>query len=103
MGNRAISLRINSALMPTDVETLKAGHNPVQPEQLAQAPHCLARTRSGTECQSPAVRGRRRCRMHGGTNPGAPEGNRNAWKHGAYSAGAKAAARFLSAMARLVD
>jgi hypothetical protein len=24
--------------------------------------------------------------MHGGTNPGAPIGNRNAWKHGARSA-----------------
>jgi hypothetical protein len=23
--------------------------------------------------------------MHGGTNPGAPAGNINAWKHGAYS------------------
>lgn len=24
--------------------------------------------------------------MHGGTNPGAPKGNRNAWKHGLRSA-----------------
>lgn len=24
--------------------------------------------------------------MHGGTNPGAPRGNRNAYKHGYYSA-----------------
>lgn len=22
--------------------------------------------------------------MHGGKNPGAPKGNRNAWKHGGY-------------------
>lgn len=22
--------------------------------------------------------------MHGGTNPGPPKGNRNAWKHGGY-------------------
>jgi uncharacterized protein YjcR len=29
--------------------------------------------------------------MHGGTNPGAPKGNRNAWKHGRYSAEAVAA------------
>ena len=41
--------------------------------------------------------------MHGGTNPGAPLGNRNARKHGAYSAKAKAAARYLKAMARLID
>jgi uncharacterized protein YjcR len=31
-----------------------------------------------------------RCRMHGGTSPGAPKGNRNAWKHGKYSAWTKA-------------
>ena len=27
-----------------------------------------------------------RCRMHGGKATGAPKGNRNAWKHGKYSA-----------------
>jgi len=27
-----------------------------------------------------------RCRMHGGKSPGAPKGNRNAFKHGRYSA-----------------
>lgn len=26
------------------------------------------------------------CRMHGGTSPGAPKGNQNAFKHGHYSA-----------------
>ncbi|WP_366930070.1 HGGxSTG domain-containing protein [uncultured Sphingomonas sp.] len=57
-----------------------------EPEVLANAPRCLARTRSGTPCQSPAVRGKRRCRMHGGTNPGAPRGNRNALKHGLRTA-----------------
>ena len=50
--------------------------------RLLAAPRCLAKTRSGGECQSPAVKGKRRCRMHGGTNPGAPKGNRNAFKHG---------------------
>jgi glucans biosynthesis protein len=71
--------------------------------RLARAPRCLARTRSGTECQSPAVSGRRRCRMHGGNNPGAPIGNRNAWKHGARSAQAIAAARYVRALTRLVS
>lgn len=71
-------------------------------DQLAKAPRCLAKTRMGTECQSPAVRGRNRCRMHGGTNPGAPRGNRNAWKHGARSMKAENAARYLKAMAKLV-
>ncbi len=33
---------------------------------------CGAKTRKGTPCQGPVVRGKRRCRMHGGTNPGRP-------------------------------
>jgi glucans biosynthesis protein len=28
--------------------------------------------------------------MHGGKSTGAPKGNKNAWKHGHYSKGAKA-------------
>jgi uncharacterized protein YjcR len=27
-----------------------------------------------------------RCRMHGGVSPGAPKGNKNALKHGRYTA-----------------
>ena len=64
-------------------------NNPMQPELLAKAPRCLARTRKGTECQSPAVKGKARCRMHGGKGSGAPKGNRNAYKHGSRSAEAR--------------
>jgi uncharacterized protein YjcR len=49
------------------------------------SPRCGARTRRGTPCQSPAMPNGR-CRMHGGKSPGAPRGNRNALKHGRYSA-----------------
>ena len=73
----------------------------MEPEALANSPRCLARTRSGTECQSPAVKGRTRCRMHGGTNRGAPKGNRNARKHGGRSADTIAAVRYLKEIARL--
>src|SRR5271157_2872335 len=39
-------------------------------------PRCGAHTRSGCPCRSPAVRGKLRCRMHGGrsTGPRSPEG-----------------------------
>ncbi|MEZ5709072.1 MAG: HGGxSTG domain-containing protein [Blastomonas sp.] len=74
----------------------------MQPEQLANSPRCAAKTRQGCACQSPAVKGRRRCRMHGGTNPGAPKGNRNAYKHGGRTAKAMAAAQYLREIARLV-
>lgn len=51
---------------------------------------CGARTRAGTPCQSPAVTGKKRCRMHGGAKgSGAPKGNNNALKHGLYTAEAK--------------
>lgn len=75
----------------------------LQPIQLACASRCGANTRLCQPCRSPAVSGRLRCRMHGGTNPGAPSGNRNARKHGGYSAEAKATAQFLKEIARLVD
>lgn len=44
---------------------------------------CEAKTRSGTSCKSPAVKGKVRCRMHGGAKgSGGQVGNRNAFKHG---------------------
>lgn len=47
---------------------------------------CGAKTRSGRPCQSPAVAGKKRCRMHGGAEgSGAPKGNKNALKHGLYT------------------
>ena len=50
------------------------------------SPRCLAKTRRKTLCQSPAIRGKKRCRLHGGAEgSGAPDGNKNALKHGKYS------------------
>jgi len=42
---------------------------------------CNAKTRDGGYCGSWPVTGSDRCRMHGGTSPGAPENNGNAAKH----------------------
>jgi hypothetical protein len=49
------------------------------------ARRCGARTRSGSPCRSPAMTNGR-CRMHGGPSTGAPKGNKNAFRHGRYSA-----------------
>ena len=47
---------------------------------------CGAKTRAGKACRAPALRGKRRCRMHGGpVKSGAPRGNRNARKHGRFT------------------
>jgi hypothetical protein len=68
---------------------------------LSRAPRCLARTRSGKPCQSPAVNGKQRCRMHGGApGSGAPNGNRNALRNGHYTAQAIAARREVRALLR---
>jgi hypothetical protein len=61
------------------------------------SPRCRARIRSGNPCQSPAMPNGR-CRMHGGTSPGAPKGNKNAWKHGYYSAESIATRRAIRAL-----
>ena len=48
---------------------------------------CLAKTRRRTLCQTACVKGKKRCRMHGGAKgSGAPKGSKNAFKHGRYSA-----------------
>ena len=41
-----------------------------------------------------------RCRMHGGKSPGAPKGNKNALKHGHYTAEAIANRRHIATLLR---
>ena len=73
----------------------KTEDNPMHPKtreplRLRQAPRCLARTRRGRPCQSPAVAGKTRCRMHGGAaGSGAPKGKRNGkYRHGGFTTNA---------------
>jgi hypothetical protein len=62
---------------------------------------CGAKTRSGTSCKSPAVQGKKRCRMHGGApGSGAPRDNKNAVKHGLYTREAIAQRRQLRELMR---
>jgi hypothetical protein len=56
------------------------------------APRCGAKSKrnNGEPCRSPAVRGKNRCRMHGGsTGSGGQRGNQNALKHGRSTKEAK--------------
>ena len=76
---------------------LRHGNPPGDPWS---APRCGAKTRRGTPCGCPAIRGRRRCRLHGGRSPGAPKGNRHGWKHGRRSAAAVAERKRRAAAAR---
>jgi hypothetical protein len=53
---------------------------------MLSSPRCGAKTRNGGACRSPAVHGKKRCRMHGGApGSGAPKGNKNALKHGLFT------------------
>jgi uncharacterized protein YjcR len=62
---------------------------------------CGAKTRAGTSCKSPAVQGKKRCRMHGGASgSGAPKQNKNALKHGMFTKKAIEARRQVRALVR---
>jgi uncharacterized protein YjcR len=60
---------------------------------------CGAKTRAGGSCRAPAMRGKRRCRMHGGAaGSGAPRGNRNARRHGLFTVEAIAERKQIGAL-----
>jgi hypothetical protein len=68
-------------------------------KNLKRAPRCGARTRGGTACQRPALRGRRRCRLHGGLSPGAPRGMENGnFRNGNWTAEAIEERRWLRSL-----
>jgi len=70
------------------------------------APRCGARTRAGRPCRAPAVRGKTRCRLHGGlsTGPTTLEGvariRAARTQHGRFSAEGLAVARWARAYVR---
>ncbi|WP_028388631.1 HGGxSTG domain-containing protein [Legionella fairfieldensis] len=58
-----------------------------------KAPRCGARAKvsNGKPCRCPAMKGKSRCRLHGGAKgSGAPLGNANALVHGGNTAEARA-------------
>jgi hypothetical protein len=61
-------------------------HHARNTRPMLASPRCGAKTRCGGSCRLPALRGKRRCRMHGGApGSGAPKGNRNARRHGRFT------------------
>ena len=58
-----------------------------KPVEDADSIYCLAKNRQGNPCKRVKAQGKKRCYMHGGAaGSGAPKGNKNAFKHGRYSA-----------------
>ena len=65
------------------------------------AARCGAQARSGTPCRCPAIRGRARCRLHGGLSPGAPKGSGNGnFKDGFWTCKAVQERRWAKEMVR---
>ena len=65
------------------------------------AARCGAKTRSGTPCQCPAIRDRKRCRLHGGRSPGAPKGGGNGnYRDGSFTAEAIQERQWLKSVVR---
>jgi glucans biosynthesis protein len=63
------------------------------------APHCGAKDRAGMPCQSVPMKGRKRCRVHGGLSPGAPRGHKNGnYKDGYWTREAVEERRFIRSL-----
>ena len=76
-----------------------ASNHPRNVGPMLSSPRCGAKTRSGEPCLAPAVRGKKRCRMHGGApGSGAPRGNTNALKHGHFTRDAIAERRSIQSL-----
>src|SRR6476620_11758910 len=83
-------------------------HNPmdqsrvmVQLARIRAARRCDAKTRAGGACQCPAIRDRKRCRLHGGWSSGAPRGRGNGnFKSGEFTAQAVEERQWLRSVVR---
>ncbi len=82
---------------------MKSEDNPIRRTYSMQvSPRCGAKTRSGRPCEGPAMPNGR-CRMHGGSSPGAPKGKANGrYRHGRFTCEAMAERRFLADLLREV-
>jgi len=86
----SVSKLINRGCQAVIADTVQTrGQNEKSDEQSHAKRHegsaLFGHDAEGNGVPIPSREGKKRCRMHGGTNPGAPIGNCNAWRHGAFS------------------
>src|SRR5271170_7229184 len=78
--------RCVSRSLPGESKKMKKHDQVRNTVPMLSSQRCGSKTRSGKPCMSPAVSGKKRCRMHGGAfGSGAPLGNKNALKHGLFT------------------
>ncbi len=82
---------------------MKSEDNPMRrADPMQSSPRCGAKTRGGRPCEGPATPNGR-CRMHGGSSPGAPKGKANGnYRHGRYTSEAIAQRRQLMEWVRMM-
>jgi hypothetical protein len=70
-----------------------------------RSPRCGAHARTtGKPCMAPCLRGRRRCRLHGGWSPGAPRGAQHPnYRTGKYTRDAAEVSQFFRELRRDAD
>jgi glucans biosynthesis protein len=80
---------------------MNQGRAMTQLANIRTSPRCGAKTRAGGACQCPAIRGRKRCRLHGGRSPGAPRDRNNGnFKDGTFTAEAVEERQWLKSVVR---
>jgi hypothetical protein len=80
---------------------MNQGRVMAQLTNLRAAPRCGAKTRAGGACQCPAIRSRKRCRLHGGRSTGAPNGPGNGnYRDGTFTAEAVQERQWLRSVVR---
>jgi hypothetical protein len=80
---------------------MNQGRVMAQLAKIRAAPRCGAKTRAGGACQCPAIRGRKRCRLHGGRSTGAPKGRGNGnYRDGTFTAEAVEERQWLRSIVR---
>ena len=76
--------------------------NEKQPLAMQLSNRCGAKCkRTGLPCRAPSM-ANGRCRLHGGKSPGPPKGNKNALKHGYYTAEAISERKKVRELLRLI-
>ena len=58
-------------------------------EKPKERERCGAKRKNGKPCRQYPMRGKTRCRLHGGLSTGPPKNNKNSWKYGIYAQGIK--------------
>jgi hypothetical protein len=97
----ATSLGVGGGREFSRINPMNQNRVTAQLANIRAAPRCGAKTRAGSPCRCPAIRDRKRCRLHGGHSSGAPKGRDNGnYRDGTFTAEAIQEEQWLRSMVR---